>query len=61
MSDFDDIFKDSFQDFEMDVPDDMWSRIQDAQDPEDVNHPFWYTNKLWLSTLIIIGLENFRI
>lgn len=62
MSDFDDIFKSSLEDYEMDVPDDMWSRIQESQDPQDRKVPFFFAYKWYLAALVgiaVIGLSIF--
>ena len=57
MSDFDDIFKSSLHDHEVDVPDDMWSRIQDAQDPEDVEKGFWFNYRYMLGLFLLFFLS----
>ncbi len=56
MSDFDDLFKSRFEGHEVDVPDDMWSRIQDAQAPEDVRKPIFLYWKIGIASIILLAL-----
>ena len=57
MSEFDDLFKSRFEEHEANVPDDMWSRIQNAQAIGDVRRfGFYYKAIIGLALIAFIFL-----
>lgn len=64
MSDFDDLFKSRLENNTAEVPDDMWSRIQNAQAPDDVKRPalaYWKIGVIAVMTLTIASFSIFFI
>ncbi len=54
MSEFDDLFKSRLEGHEVDVPQDMWSRIQSAQEPQNVNRKKGVAWKLASSLVVFL-------
>ena len=58
MSDFDDLFKSRLEGHEVKVPDDMWSRIQSAQAPEDTRKPVFIYWRIGIAVVVLLSITS---